>query len=124
MAQSTPRPKNKNRVTSPAYFLSRLRDSGYRADRLYDSYAIGDARAWTIVIDPGGTSVLCTCLRGVEEAGDAYFELYDAKQNIPQRFRLDTESIEVVITYLNNLGIVNKTAKYNVDGPRVRTATP
>ena len=98
----------RNKITTLAYFILRLRDNGYFVDRLFGNYAEHDPRAWTVIIDPGGASVFCTCMRNVEEVGDAYFELYDANQFVPKKFQIITDSVEVIVTYLNTLGIIRK----------------
>lgn len=110
--------KTRNNITNQAYFLARLRDNGYIADRLFANYGEHDPRAWTIVIDPGVASVFCTCLKNVDGLGTVHFELYDASQFVPQRFKINTDSLEVIISYLNELGIVNKSPKYNLHGPK------
>lgn len=114
---------NRNKITTQAYFISRLRDNGYVVDRLYGNYGDHDPRVWTVIIDPGKASVFCTCLRNVDQVGDAYFELYDASQFVPKRLKISTDSIEVIITYLHNLGVINKTAQYNEHGPKRLWAT-
>lgn len=110
--------RQKNRLTTPAYFISRLRDNGYMVDRVFTKFGKADSRSWMVVVDPGGASVFITCLRNVDEYGANYFEMYDAGQYIPKRFSINTESIEVIITYLNQFNIISKTNEYNESGPK------
>jgi hypothetical protein len=44
--------------------------------------------------------------------GEEYFELHDGGQFIPDRFKIKTSSIEVVIEYLVKFGINNKATTY------------
>lgn len=109
---------NRNKITTQSYFLSRLRDNGYIADRQYSNYGEHDPRVWTVIIDPGVASIFCTCMRNVDGLGTVYFELYDASQFVPQRFKIYTDSIEVIVSYLHEFGVINKSAKYNEHGPK------
>lgn len=102
-----------NKLTTIGYFVKRLRDSGYVVDKLFTKYGYTDPRSWTIVIDPGNASVFCTCYQNDPNLGCSYFELYDGGQFIPKKFNVDTNSIEVIITYLVKYGINNKSRNYN-----------
>ena len=73
-----------NKITTQSYFIKRLKDSGYMVYKLFDEYAESDPRSWTVMIDPGHASVLCTCYVNDEAMfGDTYFELNDGGQYIP-----------------------------------------
>jgi hypothetical protein len=98
-----------NKITTLGYTLKRFRDSGYIADKLFNKYSNHDPRAWTIVIDPGGSSVFCTCYINDPYIGQTYFELYDGGQYIPGRLKIQTSSFEVLVEHL---------AKHNVIGNR------
>ena len=95
-----------NKLTTLGYTLKRLRDSGYTAIKLFADYGQADPRAWTIVIDPGGSSVLCTCYINDPYIGESFFELYDGRQYIPGCLKLKTSSFEVLVEHLVRLGIV------------------
>jgi len=102
-----------NKITTQSYFIKRLKDSGYVVYKLFDTYGEADPRNWTIMIDPGGASILCTCyVNNADMFGDTYFELHDGGQFIPNNFKLKTDSIEVFITYLVKYGINNKSTTY------------
>ena len=103
---------SKNKVTTCSYFIKRLRDSGYVVDRLWSEYGMGDARSWTVIIDPVVSSIFCTCFNNKSEFGEEYFELYDGNQFIPDQFKIKTSSIEVIVEYLVKYGINNKSAAY------------
>ena len=98
-----------NKVTTLGYILKRLRDSGYYTYKLYNDYAEHDPRAWTIIIDPAGASVLCTCYVNDPFFGDSYLEIYDGGQFIPGRLKIATSSFEVLVEHLNRFGITGHT---------------
>lgn len=104
-----------NKPTTLGYFLKRVRDCGYRVEKLYTEYSENDPRIWTIIIDPSGASVFCTCFVNREQVGDYYFEFYDGGQYLPN-YKIKTESIEVLIEQLNKYGIVHKTRYYTENG--------
>lgn len=95
-----------NKLTTLGYTLKRLRDSGYIADKLFVEYGEADPRSWTLIIDPGKASVLCTCYINDPYIGESYFELFDGNQYIPGRMKLRTSSFEVFIEHLTKFGIV------------------
>jgi len=97
-----------NKLTTQSYFVKRLKDSGYEVWKIFDAYNEGDSRSWTIVIDPGVASVFCTCHVNHEVWEDSYFEFWDSGRYIPPRFKLRTDSIEVVVAHLVKYGINNK----------------
>jgi hypothetical protein len=103
-----------NKITTLSYFVKRLKDSGYVVFKIFDEYSEADPRNWTVLIDPGHASVFCTCYVNHEEMfGETYFEFYDGGQFIPTKFKLKTDSIEVIITHLVNYGINNKSELYS-----------
>lgn len=95
-----------NKLTTLGYMLKRLRDSGYITNKVYSDYSETDPRNWTIMIDPGGASVFCTCYVNDPYIGETFFELYDGNQYIPGRLKLMTSSFEVLTEHLNRYGIV------------------
>jgi hypothetical protein len=101
----------KNKLAKQAYFIKRLRDSGYHVDKVFDKYSLSDPRAWTIIINPGIASLFCTCYsnhgetKGVDLKSTCYFEFFDGGQFIPSRIKLDTSSFEVIVTRLLEFGI-------------------
>jgi hypothetical protein len=101
-----------NKITTQGYFIKRLRDCGYSVWKLYDAYSDDDPRAWTVIIDPGHASVLCTCYINAKAFGVTTFEIYDGGQFIPEKFKVSTDSIEVIVSYLVKFGINNKSGSY------------
>lgn len=94
-----------NKLTTLGYTLKRLRDCGYYACKLFADYGKHDPRSWTIVLDPGGMSVMCTCFVNDPFVGESYFEVHDGGQYIPGRLKLKTSSFEVLVEHLckNNI---------------------
>jgi hypothetical protein len=103
---------SKNKVTTCSYFIKRLRDSGYVVDKLFSEYAESDPRSWTVIVDPQVASILITCYNNHNELGEEYFEMHDGGQFIPERFKIKTSSIEVVVEYLVKFNINNKASSY------------
>lgn len=97
-----------NKIRTKGYFKKRLRDSGYRVEDVFNNYSTLDPRAWTVVIDPGCASVMCTCYINHPDRGETLIELYDGGQFIPGRIKLQTDSIEVVLEKLHCFDIINK----------------
>jgi hypothetical protein len=95
-----------NKLTTLGYLLKRLRDSGYVAHKVFTDYGHADPRAWTIVIEPKISSVFCTCWINDPYLGESFFEISDGGQYIPNKLRLKTSSVEVLIEYLVKYGIV------------------
>lgn len=99
----------KNKITTCGYFLKRLRDSGFVAIRLFNEYATSDSRRWTLMIDPGGSSLIITCYENKEFLGDTSFEFNDGGNKYPKNYSMKTSSMEVIITSLIEKNISQKT---------------
>lgn len=102
-----------NKITTQSYFIKRLKDSGYVVFKMFDEFGEADPRSWIVLIDPGVASVFCTCYVNHKEMfGETYFELYDGGQYFPEKYKLKTDSIEVIIAHLVKHGINNKSETY------------
>lgn len=99
--------QSKNKLRTPGYFIKRLRDNGFIVIRLFSVYGKHDPRRWTVLINPTGNSVFCTCYINKNEMGEVLFELDDGGAKIPKNFYIKTESIEVVVDFLLKNGISN-----------------
>lgn len=97
-----------SKPTTIGYFIKRLTGSGYRVDKVFTEYAYTDPRSWTVIIDPGCASIICTCYVNKNDIGDNYFEFYDGGQFLPPNMKIKTQSIEVLIGHLVKFGINNK----------------
>ena len=100
---------NKNKVTTLGYFLSRLRDSGFITIKMFSKYGEADPRKWTVMVDPGGQSLLVTCYQNKENLGETSFEFNDGGNKFPKNYHLKTKSMEIVITTLIERGVSQKT---------------
>jgi hypothetical protein len=110
--------KSKNSITTGGYFLSRLRDSGFIAIRVFKDYPIHDPRKWTIMVDPGGHSLFITCYVNKESPGEIMFEFNDGGNKFINNYKLKTQSMEIIVTTLIEKGIPQKTEDniYTKDG--------
>ena len=88
----------KNKVTTCGYFLKRLRDCGYTANRIFTDYNKADPRRWTIMVDPNNAALYITCYLNKDWYGDLIFELHNGNQF--KNLQLKTDSMEVIITKL------------------------
>ena len=98
----------KNKISTPSYFIKRLKDNGYYVWRMFDKYGPHDPRRWTVLIDPGGFSIWITCYTNKTEQNDVLFEMHDGGIRIPKNLHIKTESIESIISYLIKFGIENR----------------
>lgn len=101
----------KNKIKTPGYFVKRLRDNGFIVLKMFNGYGIHDPRRWTVLVDPGGSSVFITCFTNKEFNGDIMFELNDGGVLFNKNYNIQTDSIEVIIKYLIQRGINNKPEK-------------
>jgi len=99
--------KSKNNIYTPSYFMKRMKDSGFAIWKMFDKYGPHDSRYWTMMLDPGGFSVLITCFFNKEELDDVYFELDDGGCRIPRKLLIQTQSIETIISNLISFGVDN-----------------
>lgn len=102
----------KNKITTLSYFIKRFKDSGYVVEKIFSDYSEADPRSWTVIIDPSVASVFVTCYNNFKEYGDEFFELSDGGQYIPEKLKIRTSSVEVLMEYLTEFGINNKHPSY------------
>jgi hypothetical protein len=95
----------KNNIKTLGYFLKRLRDSGFVAIKVFNSYKDHDPRKWTIIIDPEGACVMVTCYENQVFRGDIHFEFNDGGNRFLKNYNLKTKSMEVVVTTLLEKGV-------------------
>ena len=99
----------KNKITTPSYFIKRLRDNGYVVNRIFDAYQETDPRKFTVMINPEHEACYATLYENREYVGDCVIEFNDGAVRFPKNYQLSTESIEVVITHLIENGIEPET---------------
>mgnify|MGYP003339386176 CR=1 FL=1 len=98
----------KNKLKTASYTIKRLRDNGFIVIKAFAFYAKVDPRTWTIIVNPGGSSVFITCYFNKDNLNEILFELNDGGQFIPRNMFLKTDSIEVLVQYLLEHGVINK----------------
>lgn len=104
--------KVSNKIKTAGYFIKRLKDSGFVVFKIFNAYSNQDPRRWTVLIDPGVSSVYVTCYSNKNEINEVLFELDDGGYLFSKGTYLKTESIETLITMLISKG-VNNDAKKN-----------
>jgi len=111
---------SKNKITTPGYFIKRLRDNGFIALKLFNGFGEHDPRRWTVLVNPGTTSVFITCFHNKDFMNEIMFELNDGGLAIPRNFSIKTDSIEVIISYLISKGVANipQNSPYYVKRPK------
>jgi hypothetical protein len=95
----------KNKISTPGYFLKRLKDNKFKTFKIFKEYAEHDPRRWTVLVDPGDASVFVTCYENQSFNGEVMFEFNDGGNKFPRNFSLKTNSIEVVVTKLLEAGV-------------------
>ena len=98
----------KNKLKTAGYFIKRLRDSNFETVRVFNSYSEVDPRKWSILVDPGNSSVFITCFENKPFKGEYLFEFDDGDQYFKKGFSLKTDSIEVVVRKLLDSGVSTK----------------
>lgn len=104
-----------NKITTLGYTLKRFRDCGYITTKLFNGYSETDPRSWTILINPGTSSVFCTCYINHPFIGESFFELYDGNQYIPGRLKIKTSSFEVLLEQLVKHNILGNSKDTELD---------
>lgn len=90
-----------NNISTPGYFIKRLRDAGFIVIRLFDKFAPEDSRKWMVCVNPSQESVVITCHNVFLEDRDLIkFQLDDGGNKWPKNYFLMTSSINIVIQEL------------------------
>jgi hypothetical protein len=97
--------RQQNKIKTPGYFIKRLRDNKFCVLRVFQKYGIHDCRRWTVLVDPGGSSIFVTCYNNKNFNDEIMFEFNDGGNFFPKNFSLSTESIEVIVQLLVDKGI-------------------
>jgi len=98
----------KNKLKTAGYFIKRLKDNDFVTLRIFDKYGESDPRKWTVLVDPGGSSVYITCFENTPFKGEYLFSFNDGNQVFNNNFSLKTDSIEVVVSKLLRSGVQQK----------------
>ena len=103
----------KNKIKNCSYFIKRLRDNNFVVWKIFDDYNIGDSRKWTILVNPGMESVYITC-----HVNDEYldyqgsFSFIDDGTRFKNNMKLQTVSMEVIMTHLIEHGVTTDSNLY------------
>lgn len=95
----------KNKLKTAGYFIKRLRDSGFETVRVFNGYSDADSRKWTVLVDPGNSSVFITCFENKPFKGEFLFSFEDGGRSFKGGYSLKTDSIEVVVNKLLTNGV-------------------
>lgn len=106
--------RQQNKISTPGYFIKRLRDNKFAVLRVFQKYGAHDPRRWTVLVDPGGASIFITCYSNKNFNNDIMFEFNDGGNLFVKNFSLTTESIEVVVQHLirRNVQTIDKDNMY------------
>ena len=104
----------RNKISTPSYFLKRLKDNKFITYRVFSNYAQSDPRRWTVLVEPGAASVYITCYENRDFANSIMFEFNDGGTLFPKNYSIITDSIEVIITHLLTKGVIPSANQSNV----------
>jgi hypothetical protein len=100
-----------NKIKTAGYFIKRLKDSGFVVFKIFNAYSNTDPRRWTVLVDPGVSSVYVTCYTNKNEVNEVLFEIDDGGNKFSKGSYFKTESIETLVTELINKGVNNDASK-------------
>jgi hypothetical protein len=100
-----------NKIKTAGYFIKRLKDSGFVVFKIFNAYDVTDPRRWTVLVDPGVSSVFITCYSNKNELNETLFEIDDGGNNFTKGTYIKTESIEIIISMLIDEGVNNDASK-------------
>jgi hypothetical protein len=95
----------KNKIYTPGYFIKRLRDNDFIVLRIFQDYKKDDPRRWTILVDPGDTSLFITCMNDPFVKGEVVFYFDDGDRLFAKNTMLKTSSIEIIVEKLITSGV-------------------
>ena len=96
-----------NKLKTAGYTIKRLKDNGFVVLKMFNAYTEADPRRWTILIDPGRSSVYLTSFHNRSDFNEITFEFDDAGHKFPRGLFIKTDSVEVLVTHVLDKGISN-----------------
>lgn len=114
---------NPNKITTKSYLVKRLKDCGYSIDKLENiEYTKEDRRKFSILLDNGGVCLIITVMKsGVIQIndGDRLHDIFQKHKFLDEERKASksknkriTSSIEFLVEYLNEKGVVAKHRSY------------
>jgi len=100
-----------NKIKTAGYTIKRLRDNGFVTLKIFNAYSDADPRRWSILIDPGVSSVYLTCYHNKDNLNEILFEFDDGGVRFKKGFYIKTDSVEVLINKLIENNINNDPEK-------------
>ena len=100
-----------NKIKTAGYFIKRLKDSGFVVFKIFNAYSQVDPSRWTVLIDPGVSSVYVTCYTNKNEINEVLFEIDDGGNRFSKGMYFKTESIETLVSLLIEKGVNNDITK-------------
>lgn len=96
-----------NQITTKSYLIKRLKSCGYIIDRMDTlEYTDTDKRKFSLLLDNGHTSIIITVYK------DGKIHFYDGARNHNINVKHISSSIQVLVEYLNDKGVINKHWSY------------
>ena len=89
---------SKNKLYTLSYFRNRLLQNGISSKILINNFTEEDDRRWMISIYDD-LKIICVCYKNNDIF---YFEFFDGKQTIKLNQLIQTESMKVIIEFLQN----------------------
>ena len=100
-----------NKIKTAGYFIKRLKDICFVVFKIFNAYSQVDPRRWTVLIDPGVSSVYVTCYTNKNEINEVLFEIDDGGNRFSKGMYFKTESIETLVSLLIEKGVNNDITK-------------
>jgi hypothetical protein len=86
-----------NQLFTKSYFIRRLIKGGFFVKSLVDRYPINDSRYWTIIANPGLSSIFITCIRKEDKTS---FKIVGPNHS---QTKIETKSMIIILDVLNNI---------------------
>jgi|DEB0MinimDraft_4_1074332.scaffolds.fasta_scaffold169995_2 hypothetical protein len=112
----------KNKISTMGYFIKRLKDNDFVVWKVFNKYGHHDHRLWTVMVNPGEESVYITCYVNTDELGSApVFEIQSGSSLFRNYAKIQTRSMEVIISHLLKRGVQQNSETYRVTTNTINT---
>lgn len=89
-----------NKLYTLSYFRKRLFNAGYSSKILIANF--DDSRYWMVSIGDVA-KIICICYKNQDVSGNSSFEFFDGKNRIKQNVLINTQSMNVILEFLNQI---------------------